>query len=309
VSSGTALGLALTAGYGTFLVYTAVALRWRGVLPAPRAPREPLQRDRLGDWLVQAGLGEVRIAEIIAVGAVLFVVGAGLAYAIFGGALAPLVTGAVAANIPVASARSGRAARGNAARESWPRMIEELRLLTTSVGRSVPQALFDVGRRGPTPMRPAFEAAHREWLISTDFERTVAVLKTRLADVTADAVCETLLIAHEMGGSDIDRRLGALVEDRIADLQGRKDAAAKQAGARFARAFVVVVPIGMALVGLSVGDGRVAYASDTGQAAVVVAIAMMAACWWWAGRLMRLPEQERVFYDSARSASGIGAGQ
>jgi tight adherence protein B len=309
VSSGTALGLALTAGYGTFLVYTAVALRWRGVLPAPRAAREPLQRDRLGDWLVQAGLGEVRIAEIIAVGAVLFVVGAGLAYAIFGGALAPLVTGAVAANIPAASARSRRAARGNAARESWPRMIEELRLLTTSVGRSVPQALFDVGRRGPTQMRPAFEAAHREWLISTDFERTVAVLKTRLADVTADAVCETLLIAHEMGGSDIDRRLGALVEDRIADLQGRKDAAAKQAGARFARAFVVVVPIGMALVGLSVGDGRAAYASDTGQAAVVVAIAMMAACWWWAGRLMRLPEQERVFYDSARSASGIGAGQ
>ena len=301
MSSGRALALALVAGYGTFLVYTAATLGWRGVLPAPRTAHGPSQRNRVSDWLVQAGLGDVRVGEIAAVSAVLFVIGAGLAYAVFGGVLAPLVAGVVAANVPLASARKRRADRRSAARESWPRMIEELRLLTTSVGRSVPQALFEVGRRGPEPMRPAFAAAHREWLISTDFERTVRVLKARLADVTADAVCETLLIAHEMGGSDIDRRLSALVEDRITDLQGRKDAAAKQAGARFARAFVVVVPIGMALVGLSVGDGRAAYASDTGQAAVVIAIGLMAACWWWAGRLMRLPEQERVFYDAAEN--------
>ena len=291
----------MVAGYGTFLAYTAATLGWRGVMPAPRATHGSSQRNRVGDWLVQAGLGEVRVGEIVAVAAVLFVVGAGLAYAVFGGMLAPLVADAVAANVPLAAARKRRADRRSAARESWPRMIEELRLLTTSVGRSVPQALFDVGRRGPEPMRPAFEAAHREWLISTDFDRTVAVLKARLADITADAVCETLLIAHEMGGSDIDRRLAALVDDRIADLQGRKDAAAKQAGARFARAFVVVVPIGMALVGLSIGDGRAAYASDMGQGAVVVAIAMMASCWWWAGRLMRLPEQERVFYDTSEA--------
>ena len=177
-------------------------------------------------------------------------------------------------------------------------MIEELRLLATSVGRSVPQALFDVGNRGPEELRPAFRAAQREWLISTDFERTLAVLKARLADATADAVCETLLIAHEMGGSDIDRRLHALVEDRIQDLQGRKDAAAKQAGARFARAFVIVVPAGMALVGLTIGSGRAAYASSAGQTAVVAGMAMIGICWYWAGRLMRLPDEDRVFYEA-----------
>ena len=101
-------------------------------------------------------------------------------------------------------------------------------------GRSIPQALLDVGRRGPEELRPAFDAARREWLISTDFERTVNVIKARLADPTADAACETLLIAHELGGSDLDKRLEALIEDRILDTQGRKDARAKQAGVRFA---------------------------------------------------------------------------
>lgn len=296
--SGAGLLLALLAGYGVFLVYTATVFGWRGMGVAPSPTRTAARRDRIGEWLAQAGLADVRLSEVAAVAAVLFIVGAGLAYALFGGVVAPVVAGAFAATFPVAAARSRRIQRNIAAREAWPRMIEELRLLATSVGRSVPQALFDVGQRGPVEMRPAFSAAHREWLISTDFERTLAVLKLRLADATADAVCETLLIAHEMGGSDIDRRLNALVEDRIQDLQGRKDAAAKQAGARFARAFVIVVPAGMALVGLSIGNGRAAYASDLGQAAVVAGMTMIAICWFWAGRLMRLPEEERVFYES-----------
>lgn len=289
--------LALSAGYGVFLLYTALVFGWRGVGIAPSATNTSVRRDRAGEWLAQAGLSDVRLAELLAVAAVLFVVAGGLAYALFGGAVAPAVAGLFASTFPLAAARSRRARRRAAAREAWPRMIEELRLLATSVGRSVPQALFEVGRRGPAEMRPAFQAAHREWLLSTDFDRTLAVLKTRLADATADAVCETLLIAHEMGGSDIDRRLHALVEDRIQDLQGRKDAASKQAGARFARAFVIVVPAGMALVGLSIGNGRSAYASDVGQAAVVAGMAMIGLCWYWAGRLMRLPEEERVFYD------------
>ncbi|MDQ4145448.1 MAG: type II secretion system protein F, partial [Actinomycetota bacterium] len=97
-----------------------------------------------------------------------------------------------------------------------------------------PQALFEVGRRAPEELRHAFAAGEREWLISTDFARTVAVLKERLADATADAALETLLVAHQVGGADLDHRLAALVEDRIQDLQGRKDALAKQAGVRFA---------------------------------------------------------------------------
>ncbi|HYX44653.1 MAG TPA: hypothetical protein VE760_06380, partial [Acidimicrobiales bacterium] len=160
-----------------------------------------------------------------------------------------------------------------------------------------PQALFEVGRSSPEEMHPAFAAAHREWLISTDFRRTVAVLKARLADATADAACETLLVAHEIGGTDLERRLAALVDDRVADVQGRKDAMAEQAGVRFARRFVLFVPFGMALAGLSIGDGRAAYETSGGQVGVVVALAMVLGCWVWSGRIMRLPEEERVFHD------------
>ena len=66
---------------------------------------------------------------------------------------------------------------------------------------------------------------------------------------------------------------------------------------RFARRFVLFVPVGMALAGSPIGNGRAAYSTPFGQLAAVFAVAMVGACWLWAGRLMRLPEEERVFVD------------
>lgn len=290
-----ALLLALVAAYGVFLVYTAIAFGWRGVGLGPSVAGSD-RGHRMGrQWLAQAGLEEVDVRDFAGVMGVLFVVGAALAYGLFGGALPALVTGSFAATFPVASYRARRERRRIEARDAWPRLIEEIRLQTGSLGRSIPQALFEVGRRAPEDLRPAFATAEREWLLSTDFPRTVSTLKERLADPTADTTLETLLVAYEVGGSDVDRRLAGLVEDRVQDLQGRKDALAKQAGVRFARRFVLIVPLGMAMAGLSIGTGRTAYQTAAGQLAVAGGLTVIAVCWLWAGRLMKLPEEERVF--------------
>jgi tight adherence protein B len=290
------LAIAMAGAYGVFLLYTAGVLGWRGLGVGDGRIRSQSQlRANTRQWLAQAGLEGVGPAEFFTVMAVLFVVGAGLTFGVLGAPLPALAVGGFAATYPAASYRARRQQRRARAAESWPRMIEEIALLAGSLGRSVPQALFEVGRNSPEEMRPAFAAAHRQWLISTDFERSVAVLKAGLADATADAACETLLVAHEVGGTDVQRRLTALVEDRVADLQGRKDARARQAGARFARRFVLFVPVGMALVGLSIAGGHDAYRSAEGQLAALGAIAMVVACWLWSGRIMRLPEEERVF--------------
>jgi tight adherence protein B len=294
-----ALLAALAAAGGVYLVYSDVVLGHRGLKPLRPGIDRHRSRERVtarrDEWLVQAGLVHVRWTEFVAVLIALFAIGFALAFALFGGVVPAIVLGVFAATFPIASSRARRASRLAAARDSWPRMIEEIRIQTSALGRSIPQALFEVGRRGPVELRDDFEAAHREWLISTDFERTLTVLKARLADPTADATCETLLIAHELGGADLDRRLAALIDDRILDAQGRKDARAKQSGVRFARRFVLLVPLGMALAGMSVGDGREAYQTAAGQLLVLAGIGMVVACWLWAAQLMKLPEERRVF--------------
>ncbi len=293
----TPLLLPAVAAVGVYYLYTAVVFGWRGAGLAPSIGRSVVRNDQTREWLVQAGLAEVRLRDFAAVMVALFAVGTAVVYAVFGAIVPAVAVGLFAATTPIASYRVRRANRRSSSQDAWPRLLEEIRILTSSLGRSIPQALFEIGGRAPEEMQPAFDAAHREWLISTDFARTLTVLKAGLADPTADATCETLLVAHTVGGSDLDRRLEALIEDRIQDTQGRKDARARQAGARFARRFVLFVPFGMAVAGMSVGNGRQAFRSPTGQSLTLVAVLLVIGCWLWAGRILQLPEEERVFFE------------
>ena len=195
------IAVAMAGAYGVFLLYTAVVFGWRGLGVGPTPLGRTRRQRKAQQWLAQAGLDGVRPSEFGTAMAVIFVVATGLAFVVFGALLPALAVGGFAASYPMAAFRGRRQRRRQRASEAWPRMIEEMALLTGSLGRSVPQALFEVGRRSPEEMQPAFGAAHREWLLTTDFDATVAVLKAGLADATADAACETLLVAHEVGGT------------------------------------------------------------------------------------------------------------
>lgn len=282
----------LTAVAGCYLLFSALALGRRHLV---RRPDRTVRRASIADWLAQAGVVDVRPVEFLLVVTTVFLVVTAVVWIVFGTFVPAVLTGLLGATSPVALYRRRRADLQEKARDSWPYLIEEIRLLAGALGRSLPVATLDAGRKAPTaPMRLAFEAANREWLLTTDFARATAVLKERLADPTADVVCETLLVAHEIGGSDIDRRLASLVEDRRTDLRYRQEARSRQAGVRFARWFVLIVPIGMALVGLGIGDGRASYQSGGGQVAIGAGIGLTAACWLWASKIMRLPTDERV---------------
>jgi tight adherence protein B len=211
------------------------------------------------------------------------------------GGPASLVVGGLAGLCSVLGRRTVDAARRDQARRLWPALLEEVRVLTTSGGRSIPRALLEAGDRTPAPTSEAFATARQTWRVSADFDRTLTVLKEQLAEASTDLVAETLLVAHELGGADVGRRLARVAEDRRRDLAARDLAVAKLAGARFARRFVVIVPLGMAVAGQAVGTGKAAFASPAGQAVGLVAAALVAGCWLWAGSLLRLPEEPRVF--------------
>jgi len=286
-----ALVVALAAGIG-------VAVLWFDASTSARLPSRAEKTGppgRLRRWMRRAGMTDVEPRQFAAAVAALFTVGAVVGYIAFGGVVGTIVVGAAASAYPLSRYRARAAERRRTTGDAWPRLIEEIRVQVTSGGSSIPQGLLAAGARAPAPLRPAFEAAGREWLLTTDFSRALTVLKAELADPDADTLCETLLVAHEVGATDIDRRLHDLATDRFDDVQGRKDARSRQAAARFARSFVIVVPVGMAAAGSSIGGGRAAYGTPLGQAVVAAATLVIVGCWIAAGRIMRLPEPRRVF--------------
>lgn len=282
----TAYGFIAAGAVGVWLLSTPggrrlVGIRWspaavrRAASAAPRAP-VPLLRGAL--WGVAAALG-----------------GWFGAWMLFGGVVAPALVALLSAAIPPCAATQRYRCRGADSWQAWPRLLAEIRILVIHRGQSIPAALFAAGAHAPDGMRQAFSEATRTWSLSTDFEASLRVLKTSLADPTADAVCETLLAAHRIGGVRIDARLRALAEATQAEAAARSDARAKQAGARFARSFVALVPAFMALIGLSIGRGRQAYESGDGQLLVAFSVLAVAGCWVWAGRIMAIPVRKRVF--------------
>ncbi|HMK12138.1 MAG TPA: hypothetical protein VK461_11190 [Acidimicrobiales bacterium] len=282
-SAAAAALVACIAAYGVHLVHTGLSLRWSGIGPGPRGERLVGQRR-----IPRVGTRELQVLG----GAV---AAFGGTFLVFGGVLPSLIAGAISATLMTISDRAATERRCDLVADAWPGVLEEVRVLAGAGGRPIPQALFQAGVRTSPGVREAFVAAQREWQSSTDFTRAIAVLKAELDEASSDVVCETLLVAHQVGGSGVDRRLEALAEDRVRDLDLRRDARSRQAGARFARRFVLIVPIGMAFVGLSLGTGRSAYQSRGAQITVGAALALIAACWVWAGRILRLPRPGRTF--------------
>ncbi len=281
----TALAFIAAGAAGAWLLSTpggaGIGARWLGSSlrrAEPTAPRAtaPLLRDALA-------------------GAAAAIVGWVGAWTLFGGVVAPALVAVLGAAIPPCAAAQRRRRRAAGTWQAWPRLLAEIRILVAHRGQSIPAALFAAGMHAPDGMRHAFSEAARTWSLSTDFEVSLRVLKTSLADPTADAVCETLLAAHQIGGVRIDARLRALAEAAQAEVAARSDARAKQAGARFARSFVASVPAFMAVIGLSIGRGRQAYESSNGQLLVALSVLAVAGCWLWAGRIMAIPARKRVF--------------
>lgn len=282
----TGFGFIAAGTVGVWLLSTtggdaAIGTRWLPTSlrrPASAAPRAPMP-------MLRSALA----------GAAVAIAGWISAWTLFGGVVAPTLVALIGGTVPPCAAVQRHRHHATDSWRAWPRLLAEIRVLVAHRGQSIPAALFAAGIHAPAGMHQAFSEAARTWSLSTDFEASLRVLKSALADPTADAVCETLLAAHQIGGVRIDARLRALAEAAQAEAAARSDARAKQAGARFARSFVALVPAFMAVIGLSIGRGRQAYESADGQLLVAFSVLAVAGCWLWAGRIMAVPMRKRVF--------------
>ncbi len=181
--------VACAAGYGVHLVYTGTTHGWTGIGPGPRTNRVRL-----------AAVGpRIRAASARPVAAGL--AGAAAGFVLFGTPMPALLGGVFAAAIAAMSSRAEAEHRLERVADAWPGVLEEMRVLAGAGGRPLPHALFHAGRRTPPAISVGFAAAEREWQSSTDFARALAVLKTELAEASTDVICETLLVAHQVGGT------------------------------------------------------------------------------------------------------------
>ncbi len=201
--------------------------------------------------------------------------------------------GLMAATLPVAVLRGRARRRLREHAELWPDAVDNL-ASAVRAGLSVPEALVQLGERGPEGLREEFRTFERDYQASGRFDEALQRLKDRLADPTGDRVVEALRLAREVGGGDLGRMLRSLSAFLRADQRTRAELEARQSWTVNAARLAVAAPW-VVLLAMSLQRDVVArYSSGTGAIVLGVGAAVCVLAYRLMMLVGRLPTERRV---------------
>lgn len=248
---------------------------------------------RLDDDIVLAGIRSFRWPGLVAICALL-----GLLVLVLGLALTrvPAVSlcfALMAGAAPVAFVRSRARSKRSRLREVWPDAVDHI-ASGVRAGLALPEALAQLGLRGPAELRPAFDAFGHDYRASGQFADSLDRLKERLADPVADRLIEALRLAREVGGSDLGRVLRTLSTFLREDARSRAELEARQSWTVNAARLAMVAPWIVLLLMATRGSALDAYREPTGVVILIVGAVLSIVAFQVMIRIGRLPEEQRV---------------
>ncbi len=276
--------IGLGCGLGALLIVLGVSV--------PRTMRDA-RVSRLRALIDRAGLERVSPSGVVAGCSGLALVAGLLVLAISGVVVVGLLAAIVAGYLPLAILRRRARTRSVALRSAWPDAVDMLGSAVRA-GMSLPEAVIDMGVRGPEALRPAFRAFAADYRSSGSFARALEQLKDLLRDPVADRVIVSLGIAREVGGSDLGRVLATLSDFLRQDARARGEIEARQSWTVNAARVAVAAPW-ITLLLLCTRPETVAAYSTTAGAAILIGSAVLSVV---AYRVMtaigKLPDEPRV---------------
>lgn len=249
--------------------------------------------DRLRDDLVVVGLGTVPPAAVPALSVGLGLVVAAALWAPSGAVIPALALGAVVSLLPVVLLRSAARRRTTALREVWPEAVDHISSAVRA-GLSLPEALVQLGRKGPEELQPAFVEFGRDYQASGDFASSLDRLKVRLADPVGDRIVEALRITRDVGGTDLGVLLRTLSAFLREDARTRAELEARQSWTVNAARLALAAP--WIVLALMSTRPQAAQAFDTPAGLVMIVAGGLVSVIAYRAMLMiaRLPQDERV---------------
>ncbi|MGH3503024.1 MAG: type II secretion system F family protein [Nocardioidaceae bacterium] len=283
---GAVLGLML--GVGLLLIWQA-ATNPR----APHARRRPALAQRLDQLLHAAGIDNVTPLGLVSLCLLSAVLAFLVMVAISGTPPVAVAFAAIAGYGPIGMVRGRVRRRRRELAEVWPEAVDNL-ASAVRAGLSLPEAVTQLGERGPQPLRAPFTAFGQDYVASGRFGDCLDRLKERLSDPVGDRVIEALRMAREVGGGDLGRMLRSLSHFLRDDARTRAELEARQAwvvnGARLAAAAPWAVLLALSLQAEVIGR----YRSTAGVVVLCVGVVVCLVAYRLMVLLGRLPAERRV---------------
>ncbi len=282
------MGAVIGLGVGVGLV-----LVWLGLTsPQPERPAEE-RTGRTRDLLDRAGLAGTSVAGVWTVSGVVALVAFVAIQVLSHTATVALAFGALAGYLPFAMLAGRARRRQRELAEVWPEAVDNL-ASAVRAGMSLPEALTQLGHRGPEPLREPFLAFGVDYQVTGRFAESLDRLKQRLSDPVGDRVVEGLRIAREVGGGELGSLLRNLSGFLREDAHTRSELESRQAwtvnGARLA----VAAPWLVLLLLCFQRAVITRYASPAGVLVLAVGAGLCLVAYRAMVRIGRLPDERRV---------------
>lgn len=276
----------LLGGLGLFLIWTAF---WTRAQAPPRLARH----SRLADLLVQSGVTQVTPASLVFSTGCLAVMVALVVWLLTGAVAIALCFGLFSGYLPFALLRWRARRRASVLRELWPDVVDHLRSAIRA-GLSLPEALIQLGAKGPAELRGAFLIFAADYRATGRFEGALEDLKARLADPVADRIIEALRLTRDVGGSDLGRLLGTLSEFLRDHARTRSELEARQSWTVNAARLAVAAPWIVLMLMSTRPEAVQAYNSAAGWLVLGGGLLVSVVCYRLMLRLGALPQEQRV---------------
>lgn len=283
---GAFVGLLL--GIGILLIWRSGSRR-----TSRRDDRARPWASRLQEQLAQAGIEGVTPAQLVTLSFVLFVIAFVALLAISRTWSIALAFALFAGYAPVGLVRYRRRVRTVELRDLWPEVVDNL-ASGVRAGLSLPEALSQVGVRGPEALRRPFQRFGEDYRATGRFAECLDLLKERLSDPVGDRIVESLRMAREVGGTDLGRLLRTLSSFLREDARTRAELETRQGWSVNAARLALAAP--WALLGLLSlrPEAVAAYNSPTGALVLAVGGGVSLLAYRLMIRIGRLPEERRV---------------
>lgn len=278
--------MGVLAGTGFFLIWWSC---WENPQPVAR----PARPNRLEDLLASAGIEKVSAAGLMA-----SCLGLGLFVALVFFAVSrswPMAAcfGLFAAWLPVSVVRWRANKRSALLRQLWPDVVDHLRSAIRA-GLSLPEALIQLGEKGPEELRHVFRDFGSDYRAGGQFDASLNKLKDRLADPVADRIVEALRLTREVGGSDLGRLLSTLAEFLRENARTRSELEARQSWTINAARLAVAAPWIVMVLLATRPEAVQAYNTPVGAAVLLGGLVVSLVCYSIMLRIGALPPDERV---------------
>ena len=278
--------LGMLAGAGLLLI-------WWSAWERPKAVERRPRPSRLEDLLRSAGIEKVSGAGLLAscMGVAAFTT-----LVFFAGTRSwPIAAcfGLFGGWLPMAVVKWRSRRRRAVLRQVWPDVVDHLRSAIRA-GLSLPEALVQLGEKGPEELRQVFRDFGSDYRSGGQFDPSLTRLKDRLADPVADRIVEALRLTREVGGSDLGRLLGTLAEFLRESARTRSELEARQSWTVNAARLAVAAPWIVLMLLASRPEAVAAYNTPLGAAVLLGGLAVSLFSYAVMLRIGALPPDERV---------------